>query len=1142
MSCNSCGKVINPGDRFCPSCGASQDVRCETCGMQLPTDASFCPSCGSPTQQQVAIETPGEERKVVSVIFADLVGFTASSDGADPEDVRRRVQPFHTAMREVVEGFGGRIEKLMGDGVLAVFGAPIAHEDDAERAVRAALQIQERIEDMAGGSDLRARAAVGTGEAMVLVEGTADDREGLVGDVVNTASRLQGEAEPGSVLVDEATHRATRRAFHYEERPPVVVRGKSEPLQVWVPLEPIARLGADLEDAGATLVGRSTELSLLVDTFGRAVHDQRSQIITITGEPGVGKSRMVRELRRHISDLPDLIRWRQGRCLPYGEGITYWALGEVVKAEAGILETDTPATSLGKLTVSLEPLLPESDERGWINGRLAPLVGSDHEATSDNKERFAAWHRYLSSLAEQRPTVIVIEDLHWADAHLVEFLADVPEATRGTPLLLVCTARPDFFESHETWGSRQRDALTIRLEPLDEIATAQLLDELLAGEGLDHETRQMVLDRSGGNPLWAQEFVRMLKDRTATSDLAIPDTVQAVVASRIDLLDAAAKSVIQAASTVGKSFWMGSVASLLSDVSEIEESLRELSRRELIRRERNSTVAGEVEFAFTHSVVRDVAYRQTPRAVRADRHHQVARWIEAMAGDRVADRAEVIAHHDAEALRLASATEMQDVSHLVEHAIESHRRAALQAGRLDLTKKVSHLEAALELSPTVDNRRAWILYDLADAYDGQGSIDIGTKTLLEAIDAFDSVGDHEGWGVAMSDLARYTWVGGESLEAEQYIAEGLARMEQRPPGPALAALYAQEAGRLWLLGNATSEALELVDRVGHIVEVHGDEQTRRRWLSAEGGVRFEIGDPSAVRSFRQVLRMAVESDDSLGIGSAHLNLGEQLRTGWGLEEAMAVHQRGLDIADQRKMGGVGQFIRASLATDQLLSGHWAEAEEQLKIGMAMPDQLAYMQPALVGPKLMIDASRRGATEEMVLSAKEMVSSTEEMRDLQAVIPAYETLMWMHMLADEEPAAIDVARRIVDRAGPTRYLIDAWPLTAWFLRKAGELSRIADISGTLESFDMPRPQAQIRWFQALVGEANDPRAARDELDAVATKLAEMELAVSAAVALAESARISLSLGEPASAETAKSRALALMDRTGAIHLLASLGLT
>jgi class 3 adenylate cyclase len=1074
------------------------------------------------------------------VIFADLVGFTATGDGADPEDIGSRLSPFHDAIREEVERYDGRIEKLMGDGVLALFGAPRAHEDDAERAVRAGLRIQERVAAMAGGL-LSARVAVGTGEAMVVIGGTTMDREGLVGDVVNTTSRLQHEAPPGSVLVDEATYRSTRRVFQFEERPPVVVRGKREALSVWLAIAPIGRFGTDEEDDVAGFIGREVELNLLVDAFSRSRRDRKSQIVTIAGEPGVGKSRLVRELRRHIDDLPDLVRWRQGRCLPYGEGITYWAFGEIVKAEAGILETDPPGTAVGRLRASLEPLMEAGDERAWVAGRLAPLVGFEEEATADRDERFAAWWRYVAALAEQRPTVLVFEDLHWADPALLSLVSGLPEATQGTQLLVVGTARSEFFEDQPTWGSGQRNAITIHLEPLDAVATSRLLDELLADVDVTEDRRSAIAARSGGNPLWAQEFARMLRDRPDTAtDSVLPENVQAVVAARIDLLDAEPKTVIQAAATVGTSFWSGVVAAMLPDQDvDVDVTCRELARRELIRRERVSTMEGESEYAFTHSVIRDVAYGRVPRRVRADRHHRIARWIEAKAGERLGDRAQVIAHHDAEALRLATATDVPDVTRFVEAAISSHRRAAAQAAHLDLDVQRSHLEAALELMPPGDARRAPALLDLAYAVGAGGLVDIARKLSLEARSEFEEHGDTEGWAKASIYLGRSAWMAGDPDGAATFGADAITALEALPPGSILAEAYGFKAGRLWLLGENPTEVLAHVNRVRSTVDMHGSPRTRIRLLQAEGGSRFDLGDPAAIDSFRSALAMAIESDNSEAICTAHLNLGEQLRTGWGLREAIPVHERGLEIARQRRVRGSEQFLVLALAYEYFLAVKWSEAVACLDVFRAMSEKLPYAQQNLETETMVLEACRGLLVPPERVDA--VIDAALGIRDLQIVIPTFDSACWTLELGDSHDRAAAAAREIVARSGPSRFLIDALPMTLRVLRAVGELGRLKPLLTELRRFAMPRPEALVAVAAALLGEQADPESARRTIEDAAVRLADLGSTLEAAVLLAEAMRISRDIGDEAAAGGIRERVAALALPPEGDFLLSRLGL-
>jgi class 3 adenylate cyclase len=589
------------------------------------------------------------ERKVVTVLFCDLVGFTARSDKADPEDVQARIGPYHARLRTDIEQFGGTVEKFIGDAVMAVFGAPVAHEDDAERAVRAGLTILDAISDLNeedAGLDLQVRVGIETGEAVVSLGARPERGEGIVtGDVVNTASRLQGAAPVNGVVVGEGTFAATKDVFDYEALMPVMLKGKASPVPLWHATSARARFGTDLTRRLATpLVGRELERNLLTGTFERSVHDASVQLITVVGAPGVGKSRLVSELFSHIEDWPGLIRWRQGRCLPYGDAITFWALGEIIKAEAGILETDGPDVAGSKV----DAVIPEDHpDAPWLRQRLRPLVGLKAPPAA-REENFAAWRGFLESLAEGRPSVFIFEDLHWADDAFLAFLEHLADYAEGVPMLLVGTARPELFERAPTWASAARNSNRINLSPLSETETAKLVSNLLEQAVLPAEVESAILRRSGGNPLYAEEFVRLLKDQdilrkqgsTWTLDpgaeIPTPSGVQGLIAARLDTLSVDRKRLLQDAAVIGKVFWSGAVVQMgQREPKEVQEALHELSRKELIRPARVSSMAGEAEYAFYHALLRDVCYAQIPRASRAERHMRAASWIEEVAAERV---------------------------------------------------------------------------------------------------------------------------------------------------------------------------------------------------------------------------------------------------------------------------------------------------------------------------------------------------------------------------------------------------------------------------------------------------------------------------------------------------------------------------
>jgi class 3 adenylate cyclase len=624
-------------------------IVCPSCEQENPEGFRFCGVCATPLDD---LAVPREERKVVTALFCDLVGSTAHAELLDPEDVQALLSRYHGQVRRELESFGGTVEKFIGDAVVALFGAPVAHEDDPERAVRAALAVRDWALRQ---PDLHVRIAVNTGEALVVLGARAAHGEHLAsGDVLNTAARLQTAAPVNGILVGEQTYRATERAIAYRAHEPVAVKGKSEPVAVWEALEARSRFGVDVERPRLTpLVGRELEKPLLIGIFERAAQQRSVQLVTVVGEPGVGKSRLVAELLAYVESQPGLVRWRQGRCLPYGEGITFWALGEIVKAEAGILESDSADAAIRKLDGAVSPGEPE---RQWLLQRLAPLVGVEATAPAERQELFTAWRRFLETLAAGRPTVLVFDDVHWADEALLAFLEYLAEWSEGVPLLVVCAARPELYERRPGWGAGLRNTHVINLPPLSDQETAELVSHLMSTAAVRGEVKRAIVERAGGNPLYAEEFVRLLAERALGADEMLPDSVQALIAARLDTLTPDRKDLLQDAAVVGKVFWAGALAEMgTRAATDVELALHELVRKELVRPARTSSMEDEREYSFWHLLVRDVAYSQIPRIERARRHQAIAAWIQRKAGARVEDLAEVLAYHYLQALELAKA-------------------------------------------------------------------------------------------------------------------------------------------------------------------------------------------------------------------------------------------------------------------------------------------------------------------------------------------------------------------------------------------------------------------------------------------------------------------------------------------------------
>jgi class 3 adenylate cyclase/tetratricopeptide (TPR) repeat protein len=922
---------------------------CPTCTKELPGEFPFCPFCGASVGETRAAVR--EERKVVSVLFCDLVGFTAASEHADPEDVRARIRPYHARLQQVIDSHGGTVEKFIGDAVMAVFGAPVAHEDDAERAVRAGLRILEAIEDLNRGDEklqLQVRVGINTGEAVVALDARPDRGEGFVtGDVVNTASRLQGIAPVNGVAVSESTFRQTERVFTFARLEPVTVKGKTDPLNVWQPLAARARFGADVIRTNATpLVGREFERSQLIATFERAATQRSCQFVTMVGEPGVGKTRLCAELFAYIEQRPGLVRWRQGRCLPYGDGIAFWALGEIVKAECGILESDSPEEALAKLDQAIPKHEPD---RPWLKARLSPLLGAGGEPASQ-EESFTAWRRFLEGLAAQSPTVLVVDDLHWADGPMLAFLEHLADWSTGVPLLLLCTARPELHEQHPAWALGLRNEQTINLAPLSDDETATLIALLLNRIALPAATQQALLDRAGGNPLYAEEFVRLLSDRNllggSLDDVLLPDSVQALIAARLDTLSSERKSLLQDAAVIGKVFWAGALATMgVRDPRDVELALHELARKELVRPVRTSSMQGEQEYGFWHLLVRDVCYAQIPRSSRATRHRAAAAWIEAQAGDRVDDLSDVLAYHYVQALDLARAAgEEQDVPVLEAAARRFLALAGERALPIDVASAEASFTRALELTPADDPERAARLERWAEAARQQGRLTEARAALEEALMLHRDAGATVAAARTLTALASLLSRAGDPRSRELH-AEALTLLEAEAPGLELVNAYAALASSKEV-DAAYPEAIAAAERALHLATDLGLPEPVYA-MGVCGSARASLGQADGLADMRRALALAVEQGRGRAAASLHNNLAVVTWQYEGPSAALELCGAGIEFCERRGIASVALAIAATRLTFLAACGHTERALADVALVAA--------QAEAAGDKTLIEA-------------------------------------------------------------------------------------------------------------------------------------------------------------------------------------------
>jgi class 3 adenylate cyclase/tetratricopeptide (TPR) repeat protein len=964
---------------------------CGACGQENPEGARFCMACAAPlTQEQ---PTAREERKVVTVFFADLVGFTGRAEQLDPEDVRAMLSPYYARLRSEIERFGGTVEKFIGDAVMAVFGAPLAHEDDPERAVRAALAVRDAVQELNDGNpalDLHVRIAVNTGEAVVALDARPSEGEGMVaGDVVNTAARLQSAAPVDGILVGETTYRATERVVEYRDCEPVEAKGKAEPIPVREALGARARYGVDVaQRGGAELVGRRQELDHLLDALARVERARTPQLLTLVGVPGIGKSRLVWELAQAVDANPDrFIFWRQGRSLPYGEGVAFWALAEMVKAQAGILETDSAEIAETKLIETVSDLVPDASEARWVETQLRRLVGvsAEEEGGGDRREEaFAAWRRLFEALAERLPAVLVFEDLHWADDNLLDFVDYLVDWATDSPLLVLGTARPELLERRPGWGGGKSNAATMSLSPLSEEDTARLISSLLEETVMPAEKQALLLARAGGNPLYAEEYARMVAERgiTLTDEAPLPETVQGIVAARLDALSPEEKSLIQDAAVIGKVFWSGALAAM-SGLQRwtVEEQLHALERKEFVRRDRRSSVATETEYAFRHVLVRDVAYGQVPRSARAEKHRRAAEWIETLSSDRE-DRVEMLAHHYGSALEFARAAG-QPVDGVADRARVALREAGDRAYALSAFGAAAGLyERALDLWPDGVPGRGEVLFRQARSLFFSTSVDV-RGLLEEAHSALLASGEPETAAEADITIGTLYWFRNDRERAAPHFQRAEELIAGAEPTRSKAFVLS-ELARFAMLGDEDERAVVLSNEALAIADSLGFDNLRAATLNALGVSRVKLGDPGGIADLERAIEITAGNPSPDRV-RAFTNLASTLGELGDLDGCIALHEEALREAERAGAPGMRRWHEAERAWDEYLTGQWSESQAHAAEFLAVERPHPMEMAARIVQAFILLA--RGEDAAAATDSERVLAVSRGVQDAQVLLPS-----------------------------------------------------------------------------------------------------------------------------------------------------------
>ena len=939
--CPVCGAGNPAGQKFCGECGSRLASGCPACGAPIPPGQKFCGECGTPVasaatrvgaagEARPPITPTASERRLVSVLFADLVGFTPFAEERDAELVRETLSRYFEIATDVIGRYGGTVEKFIGDAVMAAWGTPVTHEDDAERAVRAGLELVEAVGTL--GPGIRARAGVMTGEAAVTIGAVNQGR--VAGDLVNTAARLQGVAPEGTVLVGELTRAAAARAIAFEAAGPQVLKGKTAPVPAWRAIRVVAdRGGTGRGDAlEAPFAGRTDEIRLLKEQFHAAGRERRARLVSLVGQAGIGKSRLAWELEKYLDGVVEVVRWHRGRSPAYGEGVTFWALGEMVRRRAGLAEGDDPSRTRAAIGAMLAEHVPDLEERRWIEPRLLALLGVDDAPTGGREELFAAWRTFFERLAASGTVALVFEDIHWADDGLLDFIEHLLDWSHHQPIFVVTLARPELLERRPGWGTDRRGAMALRLDPLPEPA----MRELLAGmaPGLPEPVTIRILERADGIPLYAVETVRMLAadgrlaagpDGTLAptgdlGDLDVPATLQALVAARLDALPAAERTLIQVAAVMGQSFTEQALAAVSDEpLASLAPRLAVLRRRELLAIETDPRAPTRGQHAFVQAIVREVAYSTLSRRDRRARHLAAARYFESLGDEELAG---VLATHHLAAWR--AAPEGPEGEAAAAQARVSRRAAADRAEALGARGQAADwLGAALEVT-TDPAERAALLQRRGWTAVVSGRLEDGDATLAAAVDAWRATGDRVATLHAVAQLAAGRLSAGQITQAQATIDTGREDAEALDGDPAAAiglASYWEVSGRAAFRAARYADAVWMCDRSLRLSDGLGLDEVLAMGLITKGTALTYAGHH---REGIALLNGAYLDARAHGQHMAQLRAGVNLSATMGeVDPRAAIALMREDMVTARRLG-LGAFApyHASNISPAFRTGEW----------------------------------------------------------------------------------------------------------------------------------------------------------------------------------------------------------------------------